>query len=1062
MAYFDEAKLEQVIIELFTQEGYQYTKGSDIDRKTSDIILKDDFLTYFNKKYASLTNKEIDSIYNRLNDVSVSPLYEAVKKEYELISDKSFYIDREDTSLPQLFIELIDFDHIDNNVFRVVNQYEVDVRGQDFVRIPDMLIFINGIPIGICEFKSAIKEDTTLHDAWEQIYIRYRRDIPNLLKYCFMSMISDGVNTKLGTIFSEYEFYNSWNKVNDNDKEVNGIKSLFTMIKGAFSKERILKLLNDYICFPDKSDKELMIIARYPQFFATEKLLANIKEHMKPYGDGKGGTYFGATGCGKTYTMLFLSRKIAKDNASFKNPTIVVLEDREDLDDQTASLFESSTNFLRAGEVASISSRLDLKEKMGKRESGGVFISTVQKFSDGLDLLNQRTNIICISDEAHRTQTNIAPKLVGLRRLKGKDSTIADELSKEGLSTKYGFAYYLRESFPNATYVGFTGTPIDATLKVFGDIVDSYKMIDAVNDGITVDIKYEEALARIKSNQDELKKIEEFYQQCAIDGSNEYQIEKSKKAMSSLSELLSNPTRLKEIAEDFVKHYERRVAEGATVLGKAMFVCQDRKIAYQMYKNILALRPDWGIVRKTENDSKYSKRELDSLTPVAKLNIVATRDKNDEPSLYNLLGTSEDRKHLSDLFKDNKSNFKIVILVDMWITGFDCMSLDTMYIDKAIKTHNLIQTISRVNRVFKGKNEGLIVDYIGIKKALQEAMKLYGGDIESPIQEINISVQIFREFLAKLNEMFDSFDSTDYFSGNGIAQLWCLDEACDFVCETKEKETTFVGYTKRLKNAYEITIASGELTTDEIDKALFYMAVRALVYKTTINGSLDAERMNDKVRAMLSQALACSGVESIYNNENIKREDIFSDDFLKSLEDVKLPITKFKALIKLLQQAIKAYAKMNRLKGIVFDEKMQQIVDEYNARTGTAHQVLEIVDGLIEKAIELLQDIKIDKSSFEKLGITYQEKAFYDILVAIRDKYKFDYSDEKCIELSKKIENIVADVSSYANWEKRNDMKKKLQSDLIRELYNNGYPPKYNSEVFKEVLEQAEHFRENI
>ena len=489
---FTEDELEHAIIELFQMQGYEYTYGEDIHRRFEDILLEDDLRTFLNRKYAdkNLSDVEMKKIITMLTLIPSTPLYYSNRQAFWLVVE-GFDLVRDNINDVALHIDYIDFDHPENNVFRVVNQYSVQ---GDRLRRPDLLIFINGIPIGICEFKTAIEEDKTIHDAWEQITIRYKRDIPNLLKYCFLSVISDGANTKLGSVFTPYKFYYSWNKANDKDKVSNGISSLLTMIEGAFAKDRVLKILRDFIFYPDDSSKDEVIVCRYPQFFAAEKMLANIKLHMRPDGDGKGGTYFGATGCGKTYTMLFLSRLIMlRDSDTFHNPTIVLLEDREDLDTQTSELFVTAKRYLHQEDVRSIESRDDLEQTLGDKPSGGVYITTIQKFCEKTGLLSDRNNIICISDEAHRTQTNIGSKL---------------KKTETGVYTTFGFAKYLRDSFPNATYCGFTGTPIDETVAVFGDVVDSYTMKESSDDGITVRIAYEPRLARVILSDEQAKEIE--------------------------------------------------------------------------------------------------------------------------------------------------------------------------------------------------------------------------------------------------------------------------------------------------------------------------------------------------------------------------------------------------------------------------------------------------------------------------------------------------------------------------------------------------------------------------
>jgi type I restriction enzyme R subunit len=510
---FTEAELESAIITLFTEQGYDYVLGETIHRSLEDILLSDDLRAYLAAHYSDLTAAETAKIISRLDNIPATPLYQGNRETFLLVNE-GFDLVRDEPGKIALHVSYIDFENPESNIFKVVNQYSVQ---GDRLRRPDVLLFINGIPVAVFEFKSAIKENTTMHDAWEQITIRYCRDIPKLMKFCFLSVISDGANTRLGSIFTPYEYYYAWNKINDEEKASNGIAALLTMIKGAFEKDRVVAILRDFVYYPDDSTKETAIVARYPQFFAARKMFENIKSHLKPKGDGKGGTYFGATGCGKTYTMLFLSRLLGlRDRDAFENPTMVIITDREDLDRQTSELFVSSKRYLHDSNVRSIESRQDMQKALGIElddslpmvaesptqynvsgaESGGVFLTTIQKFCETTGLLSIRSNIICISDEAHRTQTGVGSKL---------------KKTDKGVFTSFGFAKYLRDSFPNATYCGFTGTPIDETIAVFGDVVDSYTMKESSDDGITVRIAYEPRLARVILSDEQAQEIQRYY-----------------------------------------------------------------------------------------------------------------------------------------------------------------------------------------------------------------------------------------------------------------------------------------------------------------------------------------------------------------------------------------------------------------------------------------------------------------------------------------------------------------------------------------------------------------------
>lgn len=1039
---FTESELEKAIIELFKQQGYTYLHGDEIHRPFKDVLLYDDLKAFLLSQYPDLTQSELSKIISRLDNLPAVPLYEGNRDTYRLISEGFDFV-REDPSKIGLHINFIDFDNVDNNSFKVVNQFIVE---DGHTRIPDMLIFINGIPVGIFEFKSAIEEGKTIHSAWEQITIRYARDIPALLKYTALSVICDGANTRLGTIFTPYEFYYAWNKANEQDTVANGISSLFTMIEGAFAKDRVLSILRDFIFYPDDSEKQEAIICRYPQFFAANKMLANIKAHKKPEGDGKGGIYFGATGCGKTYTMLFLSRLLMlRDRDIFHNPTIVLITDREDLDTQASKLFVTAKKYLHDENVRSIETRADLKETLSGRESGGVYITTIQKFCEGIGVLSERSNIICISDEAHRTQTGVGAKL---------------KKTNKGLYTTYGFAEYLRRSFPNATYCGFTGTPIDEAIAVFGDIVDSYTMKEASDDGITVRIAYEPRLVRVILSEDDAKEIQKYYNRCAEQGANEEQIEESKRAMSKMTAILGHPDRLKRLAADIVQHYETLCDEKPEIVQNAMIVCADRKLAFRVLKEILKLRPDWGVAKKCEDESAVPAEDLEQMTEIPKINLVATRNPDDEKELFDLCGTKEYRQKLDQLFKDTKSNFKIAIVVDMWITGFDVPSLAVMYIDKPLQKHTLIQTISRVNRVFEGKDKGLIVDYIGIKAEMMEAIKIYGGPQESPVDELDISLGIFRNHLKLIDDLLCNFNATKFFVGEPLERLMCLNLAAEYVQSSKEMESRFMTLSRKMKAAYNIVFPSGELTEAEIAKAQFYLAIRSIIYKQTKGDAPDAEIMNKVVEGMVQKAISCTGVENIVD-EN-KSIDLFSDEFEKQLKSIKLPITKFNALIKLLRKAIIGYGHVNKVKAIEFDERLRKVVEIYNTRDKlvfTSEVVADFVNDLSDELIKIFKDLEADKTSFEAMGITYEEKAFYDILVKVRDEHGFVFADEKCISLAKEIKKLVDDKVQYADFFNRDDIKNQLNMDLTVLLYKNGYPPEWDEEVFNKVMEQAENFK---
>ena len=642
--------------------------------------------------------------------------------------------------------------------------------------------------------------------------------------------------------------------------------------------------------------------------------------------------------------------------------------------------------------------------------------------------------------------------------------------TESGVKRSYGFAKYLHDSLPNATYVGFTGTPIDATIDVFGDVVDAYTMTESVADDITRRIVYEGRAAKVMLDSAKLQEIEKYYQQCAEEGTNEYQIEESKKAVTQMERIVGDPDRLQAVAEDFIVHYEARIAEGSTVEGKAMFVCSNRTIAYNLYKKIVALRPEWaelptnnvmslpqyGVV--AEPLTTYGNAPL----PIERIKLVMTRNKDDEQELYNLLGTDEDRKKLDIQFKNPKSNFRIAIVVDMWITGFDVPCLDTMYIDKPLQQHTLVQTISRVNRVYPGKDKGLVVDYIGIKNNMNTALKRYAtGETDADsVETIEQSIAMVKDELDILRRMFAKFDYKKFFTGSPLEQLDCLNKGAEFAQTTKETENLFMGHTKKLKSAFNMCCNSEQISAVEREYIYFFCGVRSIIYKLTKGETPDAAQMNRRVSKMIEEAILSESVEEIIQIGNDKENlDLLSEEYMERLAKLKMPNTKVKLMERLLKMVITEFKEVNKMKGTDFTKRLNALVERYNDRSDSAIFADEVLAEVANQMAELLKEINNEKRSFNELGITYEEKAFYDILIAIAKQFGFDYSEDKAKALAGEIKKIVDDKSKYTDWAKRDDIKAELKMDLILILAEYGYPPVTNDEVFKEIFEQAENFK---
>ena len=733
-----ESDYENAFLALLEKAGWTYSAGNTIQRKSRhEVLIAEDFMEFLRSSSPQLTEEERTRIFDTVRLAGGESDFATLHKVYNWMVYGIQFVPQ--NGLPCM-VPLINFDDPAKNIFRAVNQFTIEYtnNGQKENRRPDVLLFVNGMPLCVIELKNPADANATIHDAWEQITIRYWRDIPHLLHYCPLACISDGVKTRLGTVRTPYEHFYAWRRVNDGDQiSTLPFAETETLINGVYSPARFLEVFRDYIYFQDSiyDSSEVEIVCRYPQFFAARKLKQSIVQSVVS-GTGKGGTYFGATGCGKTYTMAFLARQLAlrcADTPEIGSPTIVMIVDRDDLQKQSAKLFTKSQEFLNLGQVSVVKDRKQLRNELSKRQSGGFYICTIQKFcdrkEDKIGLINSRRNIVCFSDEAHRTQLEHSKKIQF-----SKDS---DENMKALVSKPY--AKVLREAFPQATFVGFTGTPIAETYQTFGNEIDRYTMDQAIADGLTVPIKYHPRIAKVLLDKKKVKEIEAYYKRCAEDGATKEDIEASKEAMSSMEIILGEPSRLERLAVDIHDHYVSSCEKDPDRVQKAMVVCSSRPIAFALLEKFREKYPEWFVEKKVPDGVSLPKEELAKRKPMPFMAMVASVGSNDKPDMYNYLGGVKNDKRSETLdaaFKDEQSNFRIVIVVDMWITGFDVPCLTYMYNDKPLQKHMLIQTISRVNRKYPGKEYGLIVDYIGIRENMREAMKIYGGNTsEAPTNQ---------------------------------------------------------------------------------------------------------------------------------------------------------------------------------------------------------------------------------------------------------------------------------------------------------------------------------------
>ena len=1099
---FCEWEFEAAFLSCLEDEGWSYLPGTSIPRSSRrEVIYEDDMEQFLYKTNPDLTADEIHALMNTVRLAGADSEFATLHKVYGWMVNGIQFTPRSGAAR---MVPLIDFDHPERNLFRAVNQFTVEYsyKGQTENRRPDILLFVNGMPVCIMELNNPADEHATIYDAWKQITIRYWRDIPHLLHYCPLACLSDGVKTRLGTVRTPYEHFYAWRRVNDGDAlSILPFDEMRTMIRGVYSPPRFLEIFRDYIYFQDSEydSEKREIVCRYPQFFAARLLKQSIIQSVIKK-NGKGGTYFGATGCGKTYTMAFLARQLALrcgGVSEIGSPTIVLIVDRDELQKQGAKLFTKSTEFLNCGEVRVILSRKALRNELKIRESGGFYICTIQKFcdreDDAIGLINERSNIICFSDEAHRTQLTQSRKI--------KFSKDADKNMKAMLSKPY--AKVLREAFPHATFVGFTGTPIEETYQTFGQEIDRYTMDQAVADGLTVPIKYHPRIAKVLLDKEKVRQIEDYYKKCDEEGATKEDIEASKKAMSSMEVILGETSRLKRLAVDIHDHYVSSCDADPERVQKAMIVCSSRPIAYDLLRIFKDMYPDWFVEKKAPDGVNVTEDELKELKSVPFMAMVASVGKDNEEPMYDYLGGKANDKRsemLDAAFKQDKSNFHIAIVVDMWITGFDVPSLTYLYNDKPLQKHLLIQTISRVNRKYPGKEYGLVVDYIGIRDNMRVAMKQYGGNNSVAPSEDDVAqaTDVFREELLILKNMFSGYDLAPFLDPdcNPVERYRLLAKAAEYVfLSTQELKSEskggksvqsvsfkryFLQTVKRMRMAFDICQPSGELSEEESSLAQCFMAIAGFVRK--MNGTdteLDTDSMNRQVARMVEEALKYNKVESILDDN--EEEDVFSPEFFEKLSDVKMPASKLELLVKVLRQRITEYGRTNQMAAKKFREMLEETIRQYHERRKhlTAEEASEaqedtseeIIRNATEQALRILKEMNEDRESFRKLGLTFEEKAFYDILLALRDQYNFEYGEDKvtdgiavnkkCYSLARKIKQIIDTKSSFADWLNNQIVRDQLKFDIKVCLIKNGYPPQYSPEVFRKVMEQVENFEEN-
>ncbi len=1027
---FTESSLEVAIIEQLTELGYDYAIDTDqwsLSRSLDSFINEELLLDRLTAINPGVKTDILEQAIAMLKNIDNPSLFERNHIVHKWLTDGIQVEDYHSDVNP--LIRFIDFDNIKNNVFQVANQLKF--KESRNLRIPDVILFVNGIPLVIFELKSIeYNEDTFIERAYEQLGRNgeadgYRFDIPTLFNYNAFLVISDGANNKVGTLTSDITRYNEWKST---DGEIGYKKNyaykLDVLLEGLLKPERLLDVIKNNLFFMN-SDKEkpVKILSQYHQYFGVKKAYDSIKHSLKPQGDGKAGIVWHTQGSGKSFTMVMLAHKLITD-LEMKNPTIVVLTDRNDLDNQLFGTFSNAAEFLRTRPVQ-VESREDLLEKIGSIKEGGIIFTTLQKFDKNNIVPNKRTNIVVISDEAHRSHYGIDEQIVYKKNPDGTFTSIS----------KYGYAKYIRDALPEATYIGFTGTPVESgdhsTSAIFGKTVDTYDMTQSVEDGSTVKIFYESRLAKVWLDDGKLKEIDKYYDDLANQNVSDDVIEESKSKWLSMEVIIGDDDRLHLLASDILKHYNERKD---VLNGKAMIVCMSRKIAAKLYYQIIGLAPEL--------------KEQIAL-------VVTERNKDSEEE-RKLFKDKAYRENAAKEFKRKDGSIKIAIVVDMWLTGFDVTDLDVMYIDKPMKGHNLMQAIARVNRVNVGKESGLIVDYIGIKRSLEQALNTYTArDKELNLRDIQDTAKsILEEKLSILDEMFYHVDKKGFFGGANSVRLKAIQNGADFVLSTDEIKKAYLQLTKQLKDAYVVAI--GILDEDYKKKVLYYLAVRHFVQKLLrgdIPPQISPVEINKHVEELLADAIKGDEVEILTKVEDTEQNrdiwDLLSEEKVEKLRQSQPPHVFIKIMERLLKEAVREYRGYNLVKAKEYSERLRKLLEAYNTREDDLKTDMTIV-GLIAFSQEMVED----EAYAKKNNLTGRERAFYDALVANKSAVEL-MSDDILRVMAMELKAIVEEYATV-DWSKKKDTRAKMRMQIKRLLKKYNYPPDYTEEAISRVVDQAE------
>lgn len=1003
--HFTEAHFENAILELMHDKlGYDRIYGPDVERDYTEPLHLEIVRQSLFDINPSLTIEAIDEAIVKIRNIENGSLVQRneVFTDYMQNGVEVNYFDGKDQCSTR--VRLIDYDTPLRNNFTVANQWTVEEKS---VRRADIIVFVNGFPLVVVELKSPSRENTDVSEAYAQLR-NYMQEIPSLFVYNAFCVMSDMSTSKVGTITAGEDRFMEW-KTADGTREDTRYANFDVLFIGMFDKARLIEILHGFICFSKDEKQSAKILAGYHQFFAVRKAVDSVAEATQS--DGKGGVFWHTQGSGKSLSMVFFAKRL-QDAVS--SPTIVVLTDRNDLDGQLYRQFARCSEFLRQVPIQA-ESRKHLGELLREREANGIFFTTMQKFEENEEPLSIRRNIVVVADEAHRSQYGLTEKI-----------------DKDG-KVKIGAARRVRNSLPNATYIGFTGTPISqkdrSTREVFGDYIDVYDMTQAVADGATRPVFYESRVINLKLDEATLRRIDEEYDSMAAEA-EEYAIEKSKHELGRLDSILGADDTISSLVEDIVGHYEDYRQFEQT--GKAMIVAYSRPIAMKIYRRMLELRPEW--------------RD--------KLAVVMTSGNKDPEEWRAIIGNDSHKKELERQFKDDAGQLKIVIVVDMWLTGFDVPSLSTMYVYKPMSGHNLMQAIARVNRVFEDKQGGLVVDYVGIASALKRAMNDYTVRDRRNYGDTDIAKTAYPEFQKKLevcHDLLHGFDYSAFYGESDMERALAISGGVDFLQSPTRVDIKQLYIKESLLLRQSLSLCQSLLNREERLKAAYFEAVRTLLTRVEGKGKISLKEINERINELLKQSIKSDGVINLFSDVN-EEFSLFDPKFLEEISQMKQKNFAVELLRKLIAEQIRIYQRTNAVRAQKFSEILANAMSNYLKGMLTNEQV-------IEELLKAAHAIANGEEDGKKLNLTSEELAFYDALTKPEAVEDF-YTNDQLIAITRELTEALR-TNKTIDWNMKESARAGMRRIIKRLLKKYNYPPEGQEMALETIMTQCEMWSEN-